>query len=173
MAEPFVGEIKLVGFTFAPIGWAFCDGQTMSISDNDELFTLIGTTYGGDGQQTFNLPNLNGRAIIHRGQGPGLSAYSEGDFGGVENVTLSAAQIPAHVHPVRSSTQIGTEGSPVNHFLSDSSLALGNTYDTNPSGIMPPATIRPSGLGQPHQNMQPFLAMNYVIALVGIFPPRP
>ncbi len=166
MSQPYVGEIRLVGFNFAPTGWATCDGQLMAISQNDVLFTLIGTTYGGDGQQTFALPDLRGRLPVHVGTGIVI-----GQTAGVESVTVTAGQIPAHNHVANASSAPGDQRSPVNNHwareLTGQSAAY--TAPANQNTVMP-APTGPAGGGQPHDNMAPFLTVNFVIALYGIYP---
>jgi microcystin-dependent protein len=163
----FVGQIDIVGFNFAPNGWAICDGQIMSIADNAVLFDLIGTTYGGDGMTTFALPDLRGRMAIHQGQGPGLANYIVGQMGGEEQVTLTLSQLPNHTHlPMGSS-------SPANA-LSPSSAVWATTttflYSSTGTPVPMTAAIGATGGGGPHENRPPFLAMNFIISLFGIFP---
>lgn len=168
MSQPFLGEIRMFGGSFAPAGWAFCNGQLLAISENDALFVLLGTTYGGDGQETFALPNLQSRIPIHMGTGPGLSAYQIGEQGGVEQVTLTTQQIPTHTHaPLASNT--GGSDNPNNSYWADS--ALGKPYGAAPPNVlMNPGTITPTGGSQPHDNMLPFLCVTYIISLQGLFP---
>lgn len=171
MAEPYVGEIRLVGFNFQPNGWAFCNGQLLSIAENEVLFNLIGTTYGGDGVNTFALPNLASRVPIHQGVDSFGQSYVLGEILGEETVTLSLSQIPPHNHTVPVNSAVGTSSSSSHSNLAAAPLALGNTYSTNsPSGSMPSSAISSTGGSQPHDNMQPFLVCNYVISLFGIFP---
>jgi microcystin-dependent protein len=170
MGQPYIGEIRLVGFNFAPAGWAFCNGQLMAISENETLFNLIGTTYGGDGQSTFALPNLQSRVIIHQGQGPGLSNYIIGEIAGVETVTVTTAQLPIHNHTANCSSSAGSESSPVGHIWSADAAGLTAEYSNSQNGQMNAAAIGQSGGNQPHENRMPFLAMNYIISLFGIFP---
>ena len=162
MAEPFVGEIRLVGFSFAPRGWAFCDGQLLPISQNNALFSLFGTTYGGDGRTTFALPDLRGRVPIHKGQGPGLSRYVQGQKGGAETVTLTVAQIPAHSHNHSGNLRPG-----------DNPVGTSNAVDVR-QNIAPNATFNSqnTGGGQSHENRPPYLVLNFVVALVGLYPSR-
>ena len=170
MGQPFIGEIRMFGGSFAPAGWAFCNGATMPISENDALFTLIGTTYGGDGQETFQLPDLQGRLPMHAGQGPGLSQnYQLGEKGGVESVTLTTQQIPVHNHAWLVSNGISAQTNPTNNVVSQSSQAQIYIEDTA-SANMSAAAIGPVGGSQPHTNVQPFLCINYIISLFGIFP---
>jgi microcystin-dependent protein len=168
MGEPYIGEIRMVGFSFPPNGWAFCDGQLMAISQNDALFTLIGTTYGGDGQETFALPNLQSRMPVHSGQGPGTSNYVLGEMGGSESVTLTIQQIPTHNHPLLCSNVNGTQSSPNN------GMAAASTQNqfAGPAGPQPMnnTLVQGAGGGQPHENMMPFLVISFCISLFGVFP---
>jgi microcystin-dependent protein len=167
MADPFVGEIRVVGFNFAPTGWALCNGQVLPIAQNTALFSLLGTTYGGDGRTTFALPNLQGRASMHQGQGPGLSYHALGEADGTQAETLSPAQMPAHNHALAAASGSATTGTP----SSQVSLAAGAVKTYAPAhNVVPMGEV--AGGGQPHNNMQPYLVLNYVIALTGIFPPR-
>ena len=169
MAQPYVGEIRMFGGNFAPAGWMFCNGQLLPISENETLFQLIGTTYGGDGQATFALPNLQSRIPIHMGTGSGLSSYQLAEMGGTEQVTLTTNQIPIHTHPPLASDAGGTADSPGNSFWAASSL--GKPYIAGPPGVqMNPQSISPTGGSQPHDNMMPFLCVSYIISLFGIFP---
>ena len=167
MAEPYVGEISPVAFSFAPKGWAFCNGQLLPISQNTALFSLLGTTYGGDGINTFALPDLRGRVIVSSN-----SDYVLGSTGGVENVTLSVSQIPAHSHAPACTTGTGTSAVPSNQLWAGSS-SNETLYQTGsgPNGSMG-TQLTPSGNSEPHTNLQPFLVVNFIIALVGIFPSR-
>ncbi len=174
MSEPFVGEIKMIGFNFAPRGWAFCDGQLMAISQNMSLFSLLGTAFGGDGRSTFALPDLRGRVAINPGTSPGLLTYRWGQRGGYENVSLSTLNVPAHTHPAKMRAHEGeaNEGEP-----EGKSLAKFDTIyvDQDPDVDMRDDTITVeanTGGNQPHYNIQPFLGIYFVIALVGIFPSR-
>jgi microcystin-dependent protein len=166
MADPYIGEIRMVGFNFAPQGWAFCDGQLLAISQNTALFSLLGTTYGGNGQTTFALPDLRSRVPMHKGQGPGLSSYLLGQNGGVEAVTLTVPQIPLHSHPTPCSSDDPNAGSPVNNVLA----AVSTSIYSNTSNASMASTS--AGGGQPHTNQQPYLVINFCIALQGIFPSR-
>jgi microcystin-dependent protein len=170
MSQPYVGEIRMFGGSFAPAGWAFCLGQLMPISENDILFTLIGTTYGGDGQETFALPNLGGRIPICAGQGPGLKEnYQLGEMAGVESVTLTTQQIPVHNHAVVGTSGFGSAPSPTNNFLASSSSI--NVYGVfTPTNPFAPSSITPVGGSQPHENLMPYLAVNFIISLFGVFP---
>lgn len=166
--EPFIGQIIMFGGNFAPRGWALCDGQLLAISSHSALFSILGTTYGGDGQTTFGLPDLRGRAPVHAGHGPGLSAYRLGEKTGSETVTLTTNQIPAHTH------QLEAVGNPANSSdARNNGLGLAEIYVAgDPEAQMNPASIRNTGGGQSHNNIQPVLAVNYIIALVGLYPSR-
>ena len=169
MSDPYIGEIRMFAGSFAPAGWAFCDGQQMPISENDALFTLIGTTYGGDGQETFNLPDLQGRVPIHQGTGPGLGTYQIGEKAGVESVTLTTQQIPTHNHGWAASTGQGTSNTPQSNVTA--SPPVMKLYRVGvPSDPMSPTIIQPSGGSQPHENLQPYLTISFIISLFGIFP---
>lgn len=166
---PFVGQIMMVGFDFNPSGWAFCNGQLMAISENPTLFQLIGTTYGGDGQTTFALPDLRGRVPVHIGQGAGLSNYVIGQLSGSETVTLTVNQIAAHEHvysPAASQNE-QTSNRPNNNFPSTGGYYASTTNSSSPMGS---PTIAAAGGSQPHNNLQPFLGINFIISLFGIFP---
>ena len=168
MSNPFVGEIRMVGFNFAPAGWAFCDGSVLPIAENEVLFNLIGTTYGGDGQSTFALPDLRSRVPIHMGTGNGLSTRTLGENGGTESVTLSLQQLPAHNHIAKAQTQTGNQQAPANNDWAASTL---NQYSSAaPNALMNAGAITPTGGSQAHGNMLPFLTINFVIALFGVFP---
>jgi microcystin-dependent protein len=170
VAQPYVGEIRMFGGNFAPAGWAFCQGQSMPISENDVLFTLIGTTYGGDGQETFNLPDLQGRLPVHAGQGPGLSQnYQLGEQGGVESVTLTVNQIPSHTHPLTGSSDSPASQTPTNQISATSQSSLYFNLFDNPVNFAP-AAIGPVGGSQPHDNFQPYLCVSFIISLFGVFP---
>jgi microcystin-dependent protein len=178
MSEPFIGQIMPVGFNFAPRGWALCNGQILSIAQNTALFSLLGTTYGGNGQTTFALPDLRGRVPIHQGQGPGLSNYSLGQVAGTENTTLTTNNMPQHNHGLFSNAGgKGNSAVPTNNFLGvgvvPSSSETTNNYNsaagTNP---LAPGSIGLTGGNQPFPILQPYLCINFVIALEGIFPSR-
>lgn len=170
MSQPFVGEIRMFGGSFAPAGWMLCQGQLLPISENETLFNLIGTTYGGDGQATFGLPDLQGRIPIHVGQGPGISqTYQLGEQGGTESVTLSVNQIPNHTHTLIGSSDIATDPGPKDDMLATSSL-LQPYVGIAPDANMAANAIGPVGGSQPHDNMMPFLVVSYIISLFGIFP---
>ena len=168
MAQPYVGEIRMFAGNFNPAGWMFCNGSLLPISGNETLFQLIGTTYGGDGQSTFALPDLRSRVPIHQGQGPGLSNYILAQTGGVETVTLTQNQMPGHSHtPVASNT--GASDSPGNSFWANSTT--GKPYSAAPPAVqMNAGTMGAAGGSQPHDNMIPFLCVSYIISLFGIFP---
>lgn len=177
MADPFVAEIRIFPFTFAPTGWAFCDGQIMPISQNTALFSLLGTVYGGDGKSTFALPDLQGSAAMHPGQGPGLSLYDLGQIGGSETVTLLVSEIPAHAHAVgRALADAGNTVSPVNAVWAQAGAGRGAAAlykDGSPTGKVNIQSLSVTGGGLPHNNMQPYLTLNFCIALQGVFPQRP
>jgi microcystin-dependent protein len=171
MSEPFVGEIRMFGFGFAPQGWALCNGQLLPISQNTALFSLLGTTYGGDGRTTFALPNMQSRVPVGQGQGPGLSSYAEGQAGGAETVTLAAAQMPGHTHPVKASSSAAGSDQPGGRALARSASHI-YTAEPDTSTVMNADMLGGAGGSQPHGNIQPYLAVNFCIALTGIFPPR-
>lgn len=179
--EPFIAQIVMFGGNFAPRGWAFCDGQLLPISQNTALFSLLGTTYGGDGRTTFALPDLRGRVPMHAGQGPGLTHRQLGERVGSEQVTLSLLQIPAHNHTLFASPNNGTDPSPINNFIGKHQVTIDRTNTVNGNSFTPVASglgsmngssISNTGGSQPHTNVQPTLVINYIIALVGIFPSR-
>lgn len=168
MGTPFIGEIRMAGFNFAPAGWAFCDGALLPIAENDALFSLIGTTYGGDGQTTFALPDLRGRIPLHSGTLAGGSSYQLGEVAGVETVTLTTNQIPAHTHMAQAGGY-GNTDSPAGAFFSASASI--DVYSPNASNVsLNPAAIQLSGGSQPHDNMPPYLVVNFIISLFGIYP---
>ena len=170
MSDPFIGEIRMFGGSFAPAGWAMCDGQLMPISENDALFVLIGTTYGGDGQETFGLPDLQGRVPIHAGQGPGISQnYQLGEKAGTESVTLTVNQIPIHSHPMLASSSQASTPNPQNSVAAETVTAL--TYIVeNATSAMNGNAVTPVGGSQPHENMMQFLVITFIISLFGEFP---
>lgn len=173
MADPFVAEIRIVGFNFPPRGWAFCNGQLMPISQNTALFSLLGTTYGGDGKSNFALPNLQGSAPMHPGQGPGLSLHDLGETGGVEAVTLLESEIPTHSHRMNvAASTVGNSNLPGGNAFAKSGNPEASVYSTSAPSVMGGELIVAGG-SQPHNNMQPYLVMNFVIALQGVFPARP
>ncbi|HYE59284.1 MAG TPA: tail fiber protein [Rhodothermales bacterium] len=170
-STPYVGELILFGGNFAPAGWAMCQGQQLAISENDALFTLLGTTYGGDGQETFKLPNLSSRLPMHMGTGGGAT-YLIGEMAGVESVTLTPQQIPAHDHGVPYTTNVGTQSSAVNAFPAAVPASGKPRYAlaSAPSVLMKSDQFAPSGGSQPHDNMSPFLVLTFCISLYGVFP---
>lgn len=173
MADPFVAEIRLFPFNFAPRGWAFCNGQLLPISQNTALFSLLGTTYGGNGSTNFALPDLQGRAAMSPGQGPGLSPRDLGESGGAQTVALLQAEIPNHSHTLSSLPAPADTSSPAGGSLA---RVIGSTPYAEPVGAplaeMAPQALQPAGGSQPHNNMQPYAVVNFCIALQGIFPPR-
>ncbi|RVV96982.1 phage tail protein [Mesobaculum littorinae] len=176
MSDPFVAEIRIFAGDYAPRGWAFCDGQILPISDNMTLFSLIGTTYGGDGMTTTALPDLRGRAPMHHGKGPGLSQRQLGEQSGTPSVTLTEAELPQHRHPMRATVDTGNVAAPgvttslANSGFGDRLYQSDSSQDLTNLSVQ---TVSSTGGGQPHDNMQPYLAMNFIIALYGIYPPRP
>jgi microcystin-dependent protein len=168
MSQPYIGEIRLVGFNFAPVDWAFCNGQIIAISQNEALFNLIGTTYGGDGQTTFALPNLCSRTPIHMGTSSTGTSYTIGEPGGLETVDLTTGQLPSHSHPIVVQGAAGNVPSPVGAVLAGSTAGQ-YTAVANANGTSG-ATLTSAGGGTAHNNLQPALCLNYIIALYGIFP---
>lgn len=164
MAQPYVGEIRMFAGNFAPAGWMFCEGQLLPISENETLFQLIGTTYGGDGQSTFALPDLRGRLPLHMGGG-----FTLAEQGGTESVTLTVAQIPAHSHPMLAAATTGNAASPGSNVLANS-LNITPYINDAPVGNMNAAAIGAAGGSQPHNNFQPYLCVNFIVSLFGIFP---
>ncbi len=173
MADPFVAEIRIFPFNFAPRGWARCDGQLLPLSQNTALFSLLGTTYGGNGSSNFALPNLQGRAPMHPGQGAGLSLRQLGETGGSESVTLLQSEIPAHNHQMSGAAQDPALAKAVNPNASWSLSQGGGIYQSSPNTQLAPEALAPAGGSLPHNNMQPYLTLNFCIALQGIFPQRP
>ena len=168
--DPFVAEVRIFPFNFAPKGWAFCNGQILPLSQNTALFSLLGTTYGGNGKSNFALPNLQGSIPIHPGQGPGLSSYALGDTGGSETVTLLISEIPVHDHAVQVSQISGNSPDPLNHMLADANAYV--PASASPMTQLSTEAVASSGGDQPHNNLMPYLTMSYCIALQGVFPPR-
>lgn len=168
--EAYLGEIGIIGFNYPPKGWAFCNGQILSIAQNQALFSLLGTVYGGDGRTTFALPNLQGRVPIHFGQGSGLSKYPLGQAGGVESVTLNMDQMPAHDHAGSCSPGNGSAPGPANSVWATTSTGEKPYSTATPDGQMNSQGISPAGGGKPHENIQPYLALNFAICLAGVFP---
>lgn len=173
MADPFVAEIRIFPFNFAPKGWAWCDGQLLPLSQNTALFSLLGTTYGGNGKSNFALPDLQGRAPMHPGQGPGLSLHDLGETGGSETVTLLESEIPAHSHSLSTSISDANVGVPTGQQLA-TGIGVGLFAAANSGGLvfMAPESLAPAGGDQPHNNLQPYLTFYFNIALQGVFPPR-
>jgi microcystin-dependent protein len=172
MADPFVAEVRIFGFNFAPKGWAFCNGQLMPLSQNTALFSLLGTTYGGDGKSTFALPDMQGNAPMHPGQGPGLSLHDLGETSGSETVSLLESEIPAHAHTLRASSDDGDLAAPnQTRSLARSSGGFAYAPAQNLTQMAWQA-LAPAGGDMPHNNMQPYLTLNFCIALQGVFPPR-
>lgn len=179
MADPFLAEIRMFPFNFAPVGWATCDGQILPISQNAALFSLLGTNFGGDGRSNFALPNLQGCCVVDVGQGPGLSQYSVGESGGDQNVSLTDQQNANHIHSVGVADALANSATPANNVF-----ARGNFNNSGATGAVdlytataPGVTLRASeigvtGNGQPHNNMMPYLTLNFCIAMQGVFPPR-
>ena len=175
MSEPFIGQIMMFGGNFAPRGWAFCSGQLLSISQNTALFSLLGTTYGGNGQTTFALPDLRSRVPVHAGQGPGLSSYSLGQQGGTETVTLLQANLPPHTHPVNAAgtAPAPAAAAPANNFLAPAARGAPPIFSTGPGNTaMNAGMIGNTGSGTPVPNLQPFTVVHFIIALEGIYPSR-
>jgi microcystin-dependent protein len=172
MSDPYLGEIRIFGGNFAPRGWAFCLGQLLSISQNTALFSLLGTNFGGDGRTTFGLPNLQGRAPMHWGQGPGLTPRSIGETSGSDTITLTTLEMATHPHSLVASTSPASGRDPTGNPLARS--RNGNAYLSTPQSQVPMAgaTVNINGNSQPHNNMQPYLGVNFIIALQGIYPPR-
>lgn len=165
MSEPFMSEIKIISWNFAPKGWAFCDGQTLPINQNQALFSLLGTTYGGNGQTTFGLPDLRGRIPMHLGNG-----HIQGEVGGQEAHTLTLSEMPTHNHLVGSSSTIGGLPAPANNDLAGNSTSPYS--DQNPNAAMNPLGVTNVGGSQAHNNLSPYLTLNFIIALIGVFPSR-
>jgi microcystin-dependent protein len=164
MAQPYIGEIRMFAGNFPPAGWMFCEGQLLPISENETLFTVIGTTYGGDGQSTFGLPDLRGRIPMHQG-----NSFTLAETGGVETVTLTANQIPAHTHPMLASTDPATVPNPQNNVLATTASAT-PYFNNTPASPLSPQSISPVGGSQPHNNFQPYLCVDFIISLFGLFP---
>lgn len=173
--DPFIGEIRAVGFNYAPRGWLLCQGQLLSIAQNSALFSLLGTAFGGDGRTTFALPDLQGRVPLHMGTGPGLSPYDRGQFGGVTTLALTTAQLPAHSHAVSADNAAATSEVAANNLLGRAVARAGRYYGPNtPVVPLGANTVGPGGgSGAPHNNQQPYLTLNFIIATSGIFPQRP
>lgn len=172
MANQYLGEIRMVGFNFAPAGWALCDGQLLAISSNAALFSLLGTQFGGNGTTTFALPDLRSRVPVHQGQGNGLSSYSMGQPGGVENITMLLNQMPIHNHPVNCNVGGGNQASPVNNYPAVESTGTSLNYANVAGSNMNAAMVGNAGGNVPFSIIQPYLCVNFIIALEGIFPAR-
>lgn len=173
MAEPFVGEIRMFAGNFAPRGWAFCDGQLLAVSQNDALFSLLGTIYGGDGRTTFGLPDLRGRIPLHQGTGPGLSPRRLGSKGGAENVTITTNQLASHSHDLMANKAAANQPAPQGHVLAAGGAVVGMVYAAaTPDTSMASTAIAHTGGTQPHTNLMPTLCVNFIIALFGIYPSR-
>lgn len=171
MADPFVAEIRIFPFNFAPKGWAWCNGQLLPLSQYTALFSLLGTTYGGNGNSNFALPDLQGRAPMHPDQGPGLSLHDLGETGGSETVTLLESEIPMHAHQMRFANETANSNIPKGGIFAESPQKNASVY-APPSNLKTGAFLEPVGGGQPHNNMQPYLTFYFCIALQGVFPPR-
>lgn len=169
MSQPFTGEIQMFGGIFAPRGWALCDGQLLAINENEALFTLLGTTYGGDGRTTFGLPDLRGRVPIHQGTGPGMTIRKLGAMGGAETVALSAGELPAHSHAMQASTNAANSADPTGSVLAEASADI---YVAEAPDEVLASSISDNGSSQAHGNVMPFGTANYIIALFGIYPSR-
>jgi microcystin-dependent protein len=172
MADPFVAEIRIFPFNFPPKGWAFCNGQILPLSQNTALFSLLGTNYGGDGKSTFGLPNIQGRTVMHPDQGPGLSDHDLGETGGTPTVTLLQSEIPAHSHAMRANASDPANVKIVNPNASFGVSQEAQIYQDNADVSLAPEALSPAGGGLPHNNLQPYLTLNFNIALQGVFPPR-
>ena len=172
MSEPFVAQIQIFGFNFPPQGWAFCQGQLLPISQNTALFSLLGTQFGGDGRSNFALPNLQASVPIGQGTGPGLTPRNMGDSGGEAFVTILSTQLAGHTHPANCNNAIGTSYDPAGQVWSQDAGGNQEYGGGAPAGHMSPNAILPAGGGQPHNNLQPYLTLNYCIAMQGIYPPR-
>jgi len=175
LTDQFIGEIRIFGGNFAPKAWAMCDGQLLSIAQNTALFSILGTNFGGDGKSNFGLPNLQGSAPLHQGQSPGLSAYFVGDAGGEQVVTVVTSELPSHRHSAGATTTPGDQLSPSGALPAIPAQTRGAVaYATGSADTtLAPRALSTSGGGQPHNNMPPFLVLNFIIALQGIYPPRP
>lgn len=171
MSDPFVGEIRMFAGTFAPQGWAKCDGQLLAISQNDALFSLFGTQYGGDGRTTFGLPEMRGRIPIHQGSGPGLTPRPIGQRSGSENVTVSANQLPSHTHPLQATEELADSASPGGN-LAARSTSMDLYINDTPTADLAATSITAAGGSQPHTNLMPFQCVTFIVALFGVYPSR-
>lgn len=171
MSEPFIAEVKIFAGNFAPRGWAFCNGQLLPIAQNTALFSLIGTTYGGDGRTTTALPDMQGRAAMHPGRGPGLTSRRLGERAGESEVTLTAAQMPQHTHVMMGNSAMASTGNPIGAQLADTD-PLQNYGPSRDNETLAAQAVKNAGESQPHNNLQPFLGLNFIIALVGLYPSR-
>jgi microcystin-dependent protein len=174
MSNQFLAEVRIFPLNFAPAGWAFCNGQLLPLAQNAALFSLLGTIYGGDGRVTFGLPNMQGRAPMHPGQGPGLSLHDLGEAAGSPTVTLLQTQMPLHGHPINSEARVNANKGAPSQTMAIAVTNAGKPYQTSTTAntTMAPTTVMPNGNGQPHNNMMPYLTLNFCIALQGIFPQR-
>jgi microcystin-dependent protein len=172
MADPFVAEIRIFPFNFAPKGWAWCDGQLLPLSQNTALFSLLGTTYGGDGKSNFALPDLQGSSPMHPGQGPGLSLHDLGETGGTDTVRLLQSEMPAHTHAMMGAANDPALAKLISNQASFSLSQGGGIYQDSQNAQLAPEAITPSGGDQPHNNLMPYLTLYFNIALQGVFPPR-
>jgi microcystin-dependent protein len=172
MSEPFIAEIRIFAGNFAPRNWAFCNGQLLPVAQNTALFSLVGTTYGGDGRTTFGLPNLQGRAPMHPGRGPGLTDRRLGQSSGVETVSVTEAQMASHNHTARGSENTAVASAPANNYVARGGGRGVNSYLNEDTSVGASKELLPNGGGQDHNNMQPYLAMNFIIALQGEYPSR-
>lgn len=173
MSEPYIGEIRMFGGNFAPRNWAFCDGSLLSTSEYDALFSLLGSTYGGDGRTTFGLPDLRGRIPIHQGSGPGLTTRNHGAKGGTESITLASNQIPGHPHTWEASTTTADQTTASGHILgSTTSVDIFEQNLNNPVQMSDQAIAEHSGSGSTHPNLMPYQVVNFIIALIGLYPSR-
>lgn len=171
MSDPFIGTIRLVAFNFAPVGWAMCQGQILPIQENTALFSLLGTYFGGDGVNNFGLPDLRGRIAIGQGQGPGLANYTQGQPGGAETVTLAGSDAPSHTHTLMAAASVTTPDPGPSVVLGTPAAAV-RLYGAGAATPLASTSVAPFGSSVPHENRQPYLALNYIIALNGIFPSR-
>lgn len=170
--DPFVAEVRIFPFNFAPKGWAFCDGQLLPLSQNTALFSLLGTMYGGNGKSNFALPNIQGNVVVGPGQGPGLSLYDIGETGGSQTVSLLESEMPFHNHGAMGDSGSGSQTNPVGNSVSQGGGRSGQAYQNGSPALGPFQALAPAGGDQPHNNMQPYLTLNFCIALQGVFPPR-